>query len=353
MRAREIVRTTYRVSDFVSWQRAGTLVLSPAFQRRAVWKPGAKSFFVDTLARGLPAPIIIVRERRSNLETLEPQREVVDGQQRLRTLFAYIDSSLLRDFDSGRDSFAVKEVHNKELAGKTFSELSSDHRQQLLDYEFSVHVLPAQTDDREVWQIFARLNATGVRLNDQELRNAGYFGEFKTAMYELATEQLSRWTKWKVFSTDNIARMEEVELTSEFALLMIKGITGKNQAALNKVYKDKDGTFPERREIERRFRTIMDAIEDRLGSELPHLSFRRKTLFYSLFAFLYDSMFALGSPLETKRGISLSPDTITRVKVAGERIENKTAPKEVLEAVARRTTHPSSRTVVINYLRSV
>jgi hypothetical protein len=43
-----IQKTFYRVGDFVSWQKAGTLELSPAFQRRSVWKPGAKSFLIDT-----------------------------------------------------------------------------------------------------------------------------------------------------------------------------------------------------------------------------------------------------------------------------------------------------------------
>ena len=58
-------------------------------------------------------------------------------------------------------------------------------------------------------------NATGVRLNAQEWRNAEFYGEFKTMMYELASEQLPRWRGWQIFNEYNIARMEEVELMSE------------------------------------------------------------------------------------------------------------------------------------------
>ena len=32
-------------------------------------------------------------------------------------------------------------------------------------------------------------DATGVKLSQQELRNAEFFGEFKSLMYELAVEQ--------------------------------------------------------------------------------------------------------------------------------------------------------------------
>ena len=59
------------------------------------------------------------------------------------------------------------------------------------------------------------MNSTGVKLNAQELRNAEFFGEFKEVCYELATEQLNRWRHWGIFSPDRIARMMEVELTSE------------------------------------------------------------------------------------------------------------------------------------------
>jgi len=162
MKIWDIKKTQYRVSDFLSWQRAGTLNLSPSFQRRPVWKPEAKSYFIDTIARGLPVPIIILREKRSDVSRLEPVREVVDGQQRLRTIFSYIDPNLLNDYDPKKDAFLIRPEHNEDLAGRSFASLPKEIQQSILDYEFSVHILPAGTDDREVLGIFARLNSTGV-----------------------------------------------------------------------------------------------------------------------------------------------------------------------------------------------
>ncbi len=353
MKVWDIKKTQYRVSDFLSWQRSGTLNLSPSFQRRPVWKPEAKSFFVDTVIRGLPVPLIILREKRSDISRLEPVREVVDGQQRLRTLFAYIEPKLLKDYNPKIDSFLLLPEHNEEYAGLPFKSLPRDIQQSILDYEFSVHILPAGTDDREVLGIFARLNSTGVKLTPQELRNAEFFGAFKVTMYELATEQLYRWREWRVFTEYNIARMEEVELVSELCLMMLRRqVIGKTQKALDRIYKEKDKDFPEREEVKRRFRVIMDTIDDLFGANLKRLPFRRKTLFFSLFAFLYDYRFGLSSD----PSIKVKAKSIDKRKVAqaltqaGERIARKEAPEEVLDAAARRTTHPGSRQVIFDYL---
>jgi uncharacterized protein with ParB-like and HNH nuclease domain len=195
----QTLRTQYRVSDFVTWQRDGALELNPNFQRRPVWKKGAKSYLIDTILRGLPIPIIFLRDLPSDLKTMKAKRDVVDGQQRIRTLLSYIDPALLIDFDPTRDDFTIDPTHNKQLGGKSFSQLEKEDRQQILDYQFSVHSFPADTDDREILQIFARMNSTGVKLNAQELRNAEWYGRFKTLAYEIATEQLNRWRDWRVF----------------------------------------------------------------------------------------------------------------------------------------------------------
>jgi hypothetical protein len=196
------------------------------------------------------------------------------------------------------------------------------------------------------------MNTTGVKLNYQGLRNAEYFGEFKTSMYQLASEQLPRWRNWKIFTEDNIARMHEVELTSEFAFLMLRGVTGKSKTAIDRIYKEKDSEYFEREEVEHRFRIIMDTIDDKPGKEMKTLPFKKKTIFYSLFSYFYDVQFGIGSPLEKMRQKLIPPETIAKVKLLGDRIQKGTAPKAVLDAVTRRTTNKDSRLAVLNYFRS-
>lgn len=290
---------TYSVRDFLSWQRVGALIMNPDFQRRPHWKPGARSYLLDSMLRNYPIPPVFIRERAS-ADDFEPRREIVDGQQRLRTIISFIAPDTLRDFKEDRDAVRISKKHFPSVANMPFDRLSSQHRSTLLDYEIATHVLPAGTDDRLVLQIFARMNSTGTRLNDQELRNAEYFGEFKTTSYSLAYEQLERWRSWNIFTSSQIARMAEVEMTSDLIGLVINGVTGKSQRSLNALYKQFEDTFPGKSEVARRFRAVMDSIDDLLGNELRTLVFSRQPLFYTLFALIYDEAFGLKSGFERK-----------------------------------------------------
>lgn len=351
MKTNQINKTNYKVSDFISWAKASTLVLSPSFQRRSVWPAGAKSYLIDTIVRGLPIPIIFLREQKTDLDSLEPRREVVDGQQRIRTILSFIQPSLIKGFDPEKDGFKIKKAHNKDLADTAFKDLPPGVRQSILDYQFSVHVLPSSVDDREVLQIFARMNSTGLKLNPQELRNAAFFGEMKTSMYAISAEQLPRWRKWRVLTEAQISRMGEVEITSEFAQLMIKGIVGKTQKALDSLYKEFDDKWDECSEVERRFRHCMDEIDNTVGSDLANTSFKNRAAFHGLFCVVYDAAFGLGSPLARKKATPLPSAFREDLLKTSDTIQNSKAPEKVLESLARRTTHKDSRKTFIDYLR--
>ena len=86
---------------------------------------------------------------------------------------------------------------------------------------------------------------------------------------------------------------------------------------------------------------------------MKRLPLSRKTIIYNLLAFFYDVQFGIGSSLQKAKPQSVSPEVIARVRLASQRIEDKSAPKGVLEGVARRTTNPGSRRAVIKYLHGV
>ncbi len=352
MRAVEITKTQFRVTDFVSWQREGSLVLSPVFQRRPVWRPDAKSYFIDTVLRGLPAPIIYIRER-IDLDTQQTYREVVDGQQRLRTVLSYVDESLLTDFDPRRDRFTVKAIHNPKAAGKRFDQLPDNLKKQILSYELSTHILPINIEDREVLQMFARLNATGVKLNHQELRNATYFGVFKTAMYRLGLEQLDRWRQWRVFTDDQISRMQEVEMTSDLVMNMVDGLTGKTQTRIKNIYERFDEEFPGVEEVERRFRHIMEVIENLVGSRIHGTVYTSKVYFFTLFVFLYDHIYGLGSSLEKKRARRPSSELVDCLLKVSDDFQSENVPADVLDAVQRASADLGRRKTRLRHLKSV
>ena len=350
MREIDIRKTQFSVADFLSWQRDGTLNLRPAFQRRSVWKPGAKSYFIDTVARGLPAPIIYLRQR-IDLHSQKTTREVVDGQQRLRTILSYISPSVLHDYDPATDAFQVTRLHNEDIAGRPFQKLSDHHRNRILEYEFSTHVLPSSIEDRDVLEMFARLNATGEKLNPQELRNAEHFGEFKTLMYELAREQLENWTNWTVFNHNQVARMKEVELTSDVTMNMVHGLLGKRQAAINRFYKKYDKQFNDRTEVRKRFRYTMAHIDDLLGSVISETVYASEVHFFTLFVFLYERLYGLGSVLTpSSKPRTLKPALRAAILKVGERFQKADVPPKVLDAVRRASVDLGRRRTRLDYM---
>ncbi len=271
---------TYSINDFVEWNKRAQLELSPKFQRRAVWSPQAKSYLVDTIIRGKPIPKIFMRQI-TDPNTRVTIREVVDGQQRLRTILEYLE-----------DGFRISRVHNKEMGGLLFSELESDVQRDILNYELAVDLL-FDLADKDILDIFARLNAYSVKLNRQELLNAQFFGVFKMLVYELSYEYTKFWTDNGVFSNNNIMRMQEAALTSDLVASMIEQqiIDSKN---LEKIYKKYDAELSNEQEIRSRFISIMDYIGTLFAhNSLKTSSFSRQPLFFSLFMTLYHMNYGL------------------------------------------------------------
>ena len=314
-----------------------------------MWKPSAKSLLIDSIVRGYPIPIILLRQVQ-DLKNLSMSMEVVDGQQRLRTLIAFIDPDTLDDYDQTIDSFTVRRIHNREIAEKPFSKLSDDIKQTLLGHELSTHVLPATTGDELVFRIFARLNSTGLALKPQEVRNSEFHGEFKTLVYDLSFQSLDYWRSWKIFSNADISRMDEAEAVSEYLMAMINGIQAKSQPKINDFYKAHEELLVGIDVIRKRFEITMSAIDGHLAVALPDSAFRRPALFYSLYAAIYDHMYGLKSGLRRAKPKTLPKNVENKLRKSSAKIKTKELPDEVQDAMDKATADKARRDTRHNYI---
>jgi len=271
----------YSVRDFEDWNDRGELELAPKFQRRDVWSPLARSFLIDTILCGKPIPKIYMRQA-VNPKTRRAHREIVDGQQRLRTVLTYL-----------KDAFPISKSHGKGFAGKRFSEIPSKVQGEILKYEFVVDLLQ-DMEDSEVYDVFARINTYAEKLKPQELRNARFSGDFKTAVYDLAKVVTVFFGNNKIFSAKQLLRMAEAEFISELLLAMEEGIReGGKKKAIDDAYKKYDPKFPSRPTHEKRFIETIDTIGAIAGPNLVNLEFRALRLFYPLFCAVYHIKFGL------------------------------------------------------------
>jgi hypothetical protein len=193
------------------------------------------------------------------------------------------------------------------------------------------------------------MNSTGYRLNNQELRNAQFFGEFKTLAFTLAAEQLYRWRKWKVFSESKIARMLEVETTSDLMTLIIKGISEKDKRTLDKMYEQFDENFPNSSIVARRFRMVMDTIDEQFASKTLRV-LESVALFYCLFAAVYDKHYGIKSPLTSKKAKSIPKATVEQMICAATTLMDGTAPPRIQLLTERRTHHVRERKALTEYI---
>lgn len=363
--ALQVTKTAYSVLDFLEWQRQGSLDLQPFYQRRPVWNPRVKSLLMDSILRGFPIPLIFLHSRL-DLAKSQSVRQVVDGQQRLRTILSFVDPDCIEDADDW-DDFRILRSHNRELAGMKFAELPGDAQQTILQTSLSVNVLPTDIPDVTILQIFQRMNTTGLKLKDQEVRNGSYFGEFKDASYALAYEQNQRWLEWGLFARGDIAQMAEVEFTSDLLGAILGGVTGRSSAQITRLYKDYDQTFAERDAAEADFRDAFEYLaplfDEVDGLTLPK-RFRSTAWFYALFAIatrLSDegrdprNDLSQGLP-PTTTGANRPPiDTLAEaLAVVDEKVATRGAlPDELSESLRRQTTHKASRLQRIRLIRSV
>src|SRR5204863_2477103 len=135
----------------------------------------------------------------------------------------------------------------------------------------------------QILEVFCRLNMNGVPLNRQELRNGKYFGLFKNASYGLAFKYLEFWRGNKIFNEQSIARMLEVELTSELLIAGSAGMQDKKKS-IDSFYRDWENSYPNQTRDENRFIETLGIISEVFpDKELSSSAFRRPPLFYSLY----------------------------------------------------------------------
>lgn len=172
----------YPVDGLVERLRKGDISL-PGFQRRFVWNQVQASRFIESLLLGLPVPgIFLFRESATQRLT------VVDGNQRLRSLQSYYENSF-RD-----KTFALKGV-SESLMGLQYKTLKERDRRALDNSILHATIFQQLNPPGEkgsVFEVFERLNTTGVPLSQQEIRECIYRGSFNELLNELNGEKAWR-----------------------------------------------------------------------------------------------------------------------------------------------------------------
>ena len=132
----------------------GKLDVRPAYQREFVYKEKERNAVISTVMKGFPLNVMYWAKNPDGTF------EVMDGQQRTISLCQYFNGD-----------FAWGEL---EMGAKYFHRQLSDMQQKFLDYELMVYFCEGTPSEKIEW--FKVINIAGLRLTEQEMRNAVYSG---------------------------------------------------------------------------------------------------------------------------------------------------------------------------------
>lgn len=267
------------VQDFLNGHDRQEVDVSPWYQRRAVWTTAQKAYLINSLFETMPVPSIYIRHVL-DLENERTVKEIVDGQQRVRSIIDY-----------HRGAFAAR--HPDHAQRVRYEQLTPSQRHSFLMAKLPVAYLIG-ADDTDVIEIFGRLNAVSKTLNAQEKRSAKHSGEFHQFCLREAASRVALWRELGIFSATEISRMAEVQFTAEVAMAMVNGMSDFSAARVDRAYKDWDEDFPSREDVahrlERVYQLVVSLDSDAIGGTI----FSRSPVFYSLLLVL-DGMSRLPS----------------------------------------------------------
>lgn len=177
-------------SDLFRMIVEGELNLQPDYQRKFVWDKKTMSKFIESLLLSIPIPTIFLAE--NNDDTFE----VIDGQQRLTTIFAFMKSKLVAN-EIEKLSENLREMDILTLSGlETLKQFNRKNYYDLVEMQrkfnnVSLPVVIIKKDSTEdiKYDIFSRINSGSIKLNNQELLNVMYRGILTNSLNEVSQSE--------------------------------------------------------------------------------------------------------------------------------------------------------------------
>lgn len=208
----------------------------PKYQRKYRWNRERVEGLVDSLLRGLPIPPIYTCRNKDN------QLEILDGQQRIMSLFFYYIGYFMNPRKNGAvnfsklnigsstfreallEQFELEELHIN-LCGENGKKINVDYAslplevKRKIDYT-TITVIEIKIDQKEKREevlrtIFANLNKGGMLLSDQEQRNGIYNCEFYDMLQGFNTGNL----QWRAIWGREDSKEKDLETLLRFCAL--------------------------------------------------------------------------------------------------------------------------------------
>jgi hypothetical protein len=149
------------------------LIIYPEFQRLFRWQPGQESRLIESILLELPIPPVFV------MENSDGRLELIDGLQRITSLFHFVDPTVFDDSDLQEPALSNLTEALKlqecdiitELNGLVYEDLPLRLKLRLKRASVRMIIIRRQSSHVLRYEMFKRLNTGGALLSPQEIRN--------------------------------------------------------------------------------------------------------------------------------------------------------------------------------------
>jgi len=206
------------------------IVVDPEYQRNGgVWTPEKKQLLIDSILNNYDIPKIYFHQFNRN-ERIEYGKSyaIIDGKQRLETIWAFIDGRFCLSND-----FEYQDDPSLNLTGLSYDDLAKEYPKIKIKFDsFVLPIVGVQTDDIDLIEdMFSRLNEA-VPLNSAEKRNA-FGGNMVKAIRDISLHNI--FTE-KVRFKNN--RYQHYEVAARYMLVEISLMENGKIIDTKKVYLD-------------------------------------------------------------------------------------------------------------------
>lgn len=237
----KIIPSHMTIATYCERLAEGSIVVNHDYQRsNQVWPSTAQSFLIESILLGYPVPKLTLYQITDRISR-KTRQEIVDGQQRTEAIKSFFDDDLRLS----------RTLEFESAAGSTYSELAGELQDVFLKYDLGIDLFVDATE-RQVREIFRRINAYEVPLNPEEQRHAKWQGAFKWYIYHLSARHDELFRKLGTFGQKQLVRMTDMKLLTEVSHALLHGITTTNKRDLDRVYEEYDAAFDEQEGLEAR-----------------------------------------------------------------------------------------------------
>jgi hypothetical protein len=236
--------TNRKLRILITGIRDKKLIPNPHFQRRLVWSNAHKVAFLQTVLDGLPFPEIFISAGDVDPDTGDGTELIVDGQQRITTLYQYFTDS--KDLLLGNDI-------------QSYSKLEQGQKISFLEYEVVVRDLGPLTEE-QTREIFHRINSTNYSLNAMEVNNSRFDGALKRFAEEVVSDSFFQTPGHPIFSSLDGRRMNDTRFALTLIITLMSGYFNRDDE--HEIYLQKyNDNFPEQAQLKQRIEHVCQLID--------------------------------------------------------------------------------------------